>query len=267
MFWGTLPRSPQVMEVQWGLCHLGCFSATCRQECGWGVGPWLFAAQRRSGSRRTGWLDILTPGWGRGGARERVSEFVIQHWRVLLWGKANTPAAIHLGRVWLAGACARPPGKLFTLARGKCQVPAHYCSSDELRSSSWWHAIPSSRHLPNPQTIETRAATAHHRNTLMSAWCYLEGVVGHRTDHIFKEDLRGESVSVVDYGLSVGTVPAVHLHTPTATTQSPDGERVSWLLLFLHRFIQGPRKVNHTEYKFTVLLISAPDLSCISTCD
>lgn len=52
--------------------------------------------------------------------------------------------------------------------------------------------------------------------------CYLEGIVAHCVDHIFEKYLGGESVSMVDDGLSVGTIPAVHFHTSAASTQSPE---------------------------------------------
>lgn len=77
----------------------------------------------------------------------------------------------------------------------------------------------------------------------MRARRYLEGIVGHCTDHVLKEDLRGEGVSVVDYGLPIGTVPAVHLHTPTATTQSPD--RKSLIMIPALR-CPGSQGIRHT---------------------
>lgn len=55
--------------------------------------------------------------------------------------------------------------------------------------------------------------------------CYLEGIVAHCVDHIFEKYLGGESVSMVDDGLSVGTIPAVHFHTSAAATQSPEQQR------------------------------------------
>lgn len=48
---------------------------------------------------------------------------------------------------------------------------------------------------------------------------YLKCVVAQSGDHVLEEDLRGESVPVVDNWLSVRSVPAVHLHTPTSTFQ------------------------------------------------
>lgn len=46
-------------------------------------------------------------------------------------------------------------------------------------------------------------------------------------DHIFKEDLWGESVAVVDHGLIIRSVPAVQLHTAAAFLQSPESVGVS----------------------------------------
>lgn len=54
---------------------------------------------------------------------------------------------------------------------------------------------------------------------------YLEGIVAHCVDHIFEKYLGGERVSMVDDGLSVGTVPAVHFHASAAATQSPEQQR------------------------------------------
>lgn len=54
---------------------------------------------------------------------------------------------------------------------------------------------------------------------------YLKGIVAHCVDHILEEYLGGESVSMVDDGLAVGTIPAVHFHTPAASAQSPESQR------------------------------------------
>lgn len=52
--------------------------------------------------------------------------------------------------------------------------------------------------------------------------CYLEGIVAHGVDHVLEEYLGGESVSVVDNGLTIGAIPAVDFHAPAATTQGPE---------------------------------------------
>lgn len=46
---------------------------------------------------------------------------------------------------------------------------------------------------------------------------YFKRIVSQHGDHILEEDLRSERVPVVDNWLSIWAVPAVHLHTPTAT--------------------------------------------------
>ena len=48
---------------------------------------------------------------------------------------------------------------------------------------------------------------------------HFEGVLFNGLDDVFEEDLGRERVAVVDDGLSVGSVPAVQLHTATALHQ------------------------------------------------
>ncbi len=45
---------------------------------------------------------------------------------------------------------------------------------------------------------------------------YLKGIFLNGFDHIFEEDLWGESVSMVNYRLSIWSIPAVQLHTAAA---------------------------------------------------
>ena len=64
-------------------------------------------------------------------------------------------------------------------------------------------------------------------------WFYLEGIVVDCSDHILKEYLGGEGVSMVNDGLSVGTIPAVHFNTTAATTQSPNPQsEIPWYFDF-----------------------------------
>lgn len=50
---------------------------------------------------------------------------------------------------------------------------------------------------------------------------HLESIVVQGGYDVLEEDLGGESVSVVNDGLPVGPIPAVHLHTAAAPLQSP----------------------------------------------
>lgn len=97
---------------------------------------------------------------------------------------------------------------------------------------------------------------------------YFEGIVAHGVDHILKEYLRGEGVSVVDDGLSIGAIPAVYFHTPAATTQSPE---MTWANLIIHSLLfllrSGSVKsktntvclliyLSYTTFSRTILLIT-----------
>ena len=81
---------------------------------------------------------------------------------------------------------------------------------------------------------------------------YLEGIVAHSVDHILEENLGGESVSMIDDGLSVGTIPAVHLHTPTATTQSPEQQNsIHHSLIFFFLLMATRAEVKEVLRSFT----------------
>lgn len=56
-------------------------------------------------------------------------------------------------------------------------------------------------------------------------WCYLEGIVPHCSDHVLKEDLGGEGVSVIDDWLSAGPIPTVNFHAAAASIESPGKQR------------------------------------------
>lgn len=60
-----------------------------------------------------------------------------------------------------------------------------------------------------------------HQRQKQYRWSYLEGIISHCNDHILKEYLWGERMSMIDNGLSIGTIPAVHFYTSAATIQSP----------------------------------------------
>lgn len=56
----------------------------------------------------------------------------------------------------------------------------------------------------------------------LSRWCYLESIISYSVNYILKEYLGGESVAMIDDGLSIGTIPAVHFHTSAASTECPE---------------------------------------------
>lgn len=56
---------------------------------------------------------------------------------------------------------------------------------------------------------------------LWSLNAHLEGILCNSSNYIFKENLRCECVSMINYRLSIRSIPAVYLYTPASFYEGP----------------------------------------------